>query len=1381
MRLIIFIWLTSVLFAQDLEELIYNLETHNDVKKIQTIKQLQNMGKKARLALPQLKSIFANAASNNNKSVADAALLAIFTIEPQAVHLSATTSLKTKPIKQQRVTIQKENIGGLTILGSSRDFGQRLRYGKRHALIIGINKYQHHSHLSGPNFDAGEVATVLTNRYGFENVIYLCDTLPTSVYNNQDLTIKQQSANRTIYTCKYGGEKIVVVNYVTKRFVQHYLDSITANVGDNDALFLFYAGHGIPGYMVTADGKQQQNSLKLTAIAEQMATSNARHCLMVLDSCFSGSILQSQYRPKLQGYTTNKLEFASGANIDRVFRRRSFQVITAGTGNEAVADQLGVSTKYAQVTGAGEHSPFSAVFLQAIKGLTGRVDGTQLTSDLGYYMMTTLVNDGRIEASQTPRYRSLAGDGDFMFFPAYKVLNPKLLEPLYLTDDSYADLRGSACEALEKFIQKQSPQNRRPLTRSSIGHVSKLLKDENIKVRNTALAFINQAAENYGRDPEFADVVYLLVKMADTQPRLEIHHQIIETIGYLAPHTSTHAVAKVASFAQKLKTQWQKYDNKILPRKVKSRVLKVIGKQQKTTPSNLQQQLQYWLSIQRDYYWLVTDGIKLADKYKDSKQKITKDANLVLDNAAKEYQNARDQRRSYMEQEESYQKCGAYAGYAMELLNEIEGMEKLKARARGYCRLALLERYKIWCSPVPDYRGDLKTVSWQTNADGSLDMAMNQLAITSICLSSDNKKIVSVCSNGTIRVWNAENGVQIAKLTNKNCNSASWSPDNKTIAVGCNEGLLLWTPELHQQRWLSSQLVHNVSWNSRGNYICATNGKRIYLWNENGKNIANFTSPSSVSHLSWAPDSKKIAVCYQQQGKSHDAIDIWEISQSKTLVTIDCPSSVTSLSWSPDSNRIGFGSDYVAYIWNITPLQEVVDFDVRRKDIANANPEVEIFAIAWSSHQRHIACGYQDGIILILDANTGKEIYRIEAHTTAVTSLQWNRDGDKIISGSRDGTVQMWRIPLNEIPSLTFNATSTEDYISDVLWSPDGRKLASAADFLQIWNSQGKELQKFIPAKSPINVIAWKADSKQLACAENGMITVWNSETNETIKQFKNAHKVLSLFWKQDQCLALIEVDGFILEVWDITSNTKVSDCFYDWSGMSSITWHPNGKKFASSSWDKFLCIWDVTTGEVIDKIELDAFYNLAWSPNGKQIACGANNPRKKIHIFDMASQKITKTFSGHEAPGIMVTWNGEGNKLISTSRNKICIWDVVTEKEITSYEFKNASQPRWHPQQDIIAHITEIDARIFIRNIKSIRKIVRGEQQPRWFVKAKNGQLRASDIALSPYTNEWFLKTALNTHPQKITEILFEYTIDSNMRPQKLDPLYLWEQIKID
>jgi WD40 repeat protein len=54
----------------------------------------------------------------------------------------------------------------------------------------------------------------------------------------------------------------------------------------------------------------------------------------------------------------------------------------------------------------------------------------------------------------------------------------------------------------------------------------------------------------------------------------------------------------------------------------------------------------------------------------------------------------------------------------------------------------------------------------------------------------------------------------------------------------------------------------------------------------------------------------------------------------------------------------------------------------------------------------------------VWDAATGEEVHTLAGHTDAVTSVAYNPDGTRIVSGSTDQTVRQWYVDVDYLLKL---------------------------------------------------------------------------------------------------------------------------------------------------------------------------------------------------------------------------------------------------------------------------------------------------------------------------------------------------------------------------
>ena len=128
---------------------------------------------------------------------------------------------------------------------------------------------------------------------------------------------------------------------------------------------------------------------------------------------------------------------------------------------------------------------------------------------------------------------------------------------------------------------------------------------------------------------------------------------------------------------------------------------------------------------------------------------------------------------------------------------------------------------------------------------------------------------------------------------------------------------------------------------------------------------------NGVNAVAWSPDSRLIV-----SGGADGTVQVWDVSTGRTLLTYGGHvGGVNTVAWQPGSlllpehgSRVASGGD---------------------------DATVQVWSFGKAGNTQEMAL---EGKILI---------YR--GHTAQVTSVTWAPDGQRIASGSADGTVQIWR------------------------------------------------------------------------------------------------------------------------------------------------------------------------------------------------------------------------------------------------------------------------------------------------------------------------------------------------------------------------------------
>lgn len=229
-------------------------------------------------------------------------------------------------------------------------------FGEYYALVIGNNNYLHLPKLRTAQNDARAVAQELKDDYGF-HVTLLLDASRAQIIDQ--------------------------------------LDRLTEALGRRDNLLIYYAGHGAldentdRGYWLPVDAapNRRTNWVSNTTLTDTLRALQAKHVMIVADSCFSGALARDV-----------NVGVRAGDYWRRMASKQARVALLSG-GLEPVAD------------GSGPHSPFASALLQTLRANRTVMDGTQLFEQIRRPVMTA--------AKQTPEYADVrqAGHdgGDFLF------------------------------------------------------------------------------------------------------------------------------------------------------------------------------------------------------------------------------------------------------------------------------------------------------------------------------------------------------------------------------------------------------------------------------------------------------------------------------------------------------------------------------------------------------------------------------------------------------------------------------------------------------------------------------------------------------------------------------------------------------------------------------------------------------------------------------------------------------------------------------------------------------------------------------------------------------------------------------------------------------
>ena len=309
-------------------------------------------------------------------------------------------------------------------------------------------------------------------------------------------------------------------------------------------------------------------------------------------------------------------------------------------------------------------------------------------------------------------------------------------------------------------------------------------------------------------------------------------------------------------------------------------------------------------------------------------------------------------------------------------------------------------------------------------------------------------------------------------------------------------GTLVYTYKGHSGR------IGEIAWSPNGKYIASTADHTIHVWEAmTGKRIQsidvllNTGSDYGGRTFAWSSDSK-----YLVAGFSDNTAKVIDVATGEIRLTYTGHTApISQVAWSPDGKYIASAAD--------DKTIQVWDAMTGRLVLTNKGYPDPMGNPIWSPDSKSIASS-DDKAIRVWDALTGKLQVTYRGHSAVAAPFAWSPDGKYIVSGSWDGTNQVWE-------AMTGQTIHTFEGVSFVAaWSPDGKYIAFGSIFklgeetndsdahvvdtttwriVLTYTGHGKSYEEggvYYPQN--VSSIAWSPDGKYIASgSDDKTVQVW--------------------------------------------------------------------------------------------------------------------------------------------------------------------------------------------------------------------------------------------------------------------------------------------------
>ncbi len=246
--------------------------------------------------------------------------------------------------------------------------------------------------------------------------------------------------------------------------------------------------------------------------------------------------------------------------------------------------------------------------------------------------------------------------------------------------------------------------------------------------------------------------------------------------------------------------------------------------------------------------------------------------------------------------------------------------------------------------------------------------------------------LASAHDNGMIFIWQPKKSIEPIKVLRKHRNpiyTVCWNPATSStiLSNGIDGSLCIWD-------WQKSETTTEIK-----------NHKKEILtldWNHNGK----FLLSSGID--------RRIVIL--------DTRDWTPVS----ILPIIHRDYVRSVKWKNSKYFASCGDDGMVYIWYFE--------NAIAQHISQIKFDVPVLSLAWHPNLNILACGLRDDRVIFWDMEDMSDIKcnnikKIKLHIGRVWDINWDNNGDYLVSAGNEGSIIIWNKIINNINNKLFTET----------------------------------------------------------------------------------------------------------------------------------------------------------------------------------------------------------------------------------------------------------------------------------------------------------------------------------------------------------------------
>lgn len=536
-------------------------------------------------------------------------------------------------------------------------------------------------------------------------------------------------------------------------------------------------------------------------------------------------------------------------------------------------------------------------------------------------------------------------------------------------------------------------------------------------------------------------------------------------------------------------------------------------------------------------------------------------------------------------------------------------------------------------------------------------------SIYALAVSGDGQRLASASYDGTVRVWDARTGREVAEYRfSESRIEAVCFTDNDQVLVACRSGE---SGFAIRNAETGEDVVRLGNGHATGNMVAfSQNGRHFVLSNSDGfLAVGNTEACSQLRECAiLEPPPRRIGIspegsCVVSVGED-GVLRVWDGASATEMCHLNGVFGVVGLAVSRSGEKIAW-----AELGGISVLDRTTGTE--SVPVAWGHP-IGPSTLALSRDGQVIASGSMDGVIDVWNVPTRSKLCSFSSGSHPIECLAFSADAGVVYAGSEDTLVCGWDVARLHHTPTTRGHTGR---ITCLALCAESKRLAtgSADATVRLWDfERGDELSCLVGHESVINGLRFiRGGDWLVSYSDDRTLRIWDVATDEQHLRLKGHDRAVTCMdISADEKMIVSGSDDAGLRLWDPRDGEELARLVGHEFAVSSVSFSPDGRLVASGAGDGTVRLWDVYACKELatimarDSVSLGD-HSVRFLPDGHRI----------VFLWDDDTVRLWDIQLGEETGcsrvpdgAIGLTLSEDGRMAIVNCRsNLIQVWDLDT------------------------------------------------------------------------------------------------------------------------